>query len=101
MRQVQVHQHAAFIDLLVEVPQLQLRAAVVPARQFLIDLAHCFDVKAAVVAEALPLYWMSNLRRTTNLAPLRLWLAEKRDPRSTFLVFGFVLGDSKNSPNGR
>ncbi|MNO04954.1 hypothetical protein D3C81_2261590 [compost metagenome] len=76
MRQVKIHQHAAFINALVEFPQTAFRSPVIPSRELLIDLAHCLDVKTAVVTEALPLYRVRVLRGPAYFATLRLRFAE-------------------------
>ncbi len=96
MRQVDVDAHAAVVDALVEAPQRPLGAAVVPGRQSLVHLAHRHHVQLAVLAEPSPLQRVGVLRRTAQLAALRLGLAEQLDPGLALLVLGRVGGHAQD-----
>ena len=81
-----VDAYAAVVDLLIAVPQRQLGALIVPARQFGVDGAHGVDIEAGVLNEALPLHRVRFGCCAAQLAVLRPRLAKQLDQ----LLAGFV-----------
>ncbi|MNE38733.1 hypothetical protein D3C80_1326430 [compost metagenome] len=96
MRQINIHQHATFINTLVEVPQFLFRATVIPPRQLLVNLAHRFNVETPVLAKSFPLGRVRFASSTTEYLILRAWFAEQLDQRLTGLVLRLVLRDAKD-----
>ncbi|BEO04315.1 hypothetical protein SMQC13_20420 [Serratia marcescens] len=85
-----VDAYAAVVDLLIAVPQRQLSALIVPARQFGVDGAHGVDIEAGVFNEALPLHRVRFGRCAAQLAVLRPRLAKQLDQLLAGLIFGLI-----------
>ena len=96
VRKVQVHQHTAFVDLLVEHPQFAFCATVIPSGQLLVNLTHRLDVETAVVPEALPFYRVRCFCGPTYFPAFRLGLTEQIDPSPSFFVFRLVYSNAQD-----
>ncbi|MNY00413.1 hypothetical protein D3C86_1329050 [compost metagenome] len=96
MRQVKIHQHAAFINALVEFPQTAFRSPVIPPRQLLIDLAHRLDVETPVLAKGFPLDRMRFASSTPENLILGPRLTKQLNQRFTGLVLRLVLRDPED-----
>src|SRR6185312_11592307 len=94
-RQIQVDGETAVIDALVQMPQRQLVAAIVPVRQSAVDLAHGDDILPAVLQELSPLLRVRLARGAAQLHVPRTRLAKKLNQFAATFVLGLVVLDAE------
>ena len=94
--QLQVHADAAAVDPLVEIPEIELLAFVVPHRHALVTLAHGNDVLGRVVLELFPL---GRVREPGVTPAVFRRLAEQADQARAALALEHLGGKPERLPH--